>query len=38
MLGNMNGLTRDQFEALHIGQYEGVKAATTSMHDSVLSN
>lgn len=38
MLANMHGLNRDQFEALHIGQYEGLKAATTSMHESVLNN
>jgi hypothetical protein len=30
MLGNMTGLNQDQFDALHIGKYEGEQAAKVS--------
>jgi len=38
MLSQMSGLDQTQFGALHIGKYEGVQAAMTSMHDSIKEN
>jgi hypothetical protein len=38
MLNTMSGLNQSQFAALHIGKYEGVQAAMTSMHDSTIQN
>ena len=38
MLNTMTGLNQSQFAALHIGKYEGVQAAMTSMHDSTSQN
>jgi len=37
-LGSMIGLNQEQFSALHIGKYEGVQAAMTSIHDSTKMN
>jgi len=37
-LSNMHGLNREQFTDLHIGQYEGQHAATTSINDSTSMN
>jgi hypothetical protein len=34
VIANMVGLNQDQFKALHIGKYEGLQAAMTSIHDS----